>query len=145
MSIRRIVDATTTLTCTSFSPKATRLTMSIRAALSGFGFLRYSASSIAWSSGLFGRQYRATDEVTVEPGIPGTSSLLSSKRLVVYIRRKTVAHGVCRVNEKGKASLGRLCPRSIGTVVGLRRGSHVRSTRGRNVSVKARRERTRTE
>lgn len=35
------------LTCTSFSPRDTLLTISIRAALSGFGFRLYSASSVA--------------------------------------------------------------------------------------------------
>ena len=37
-------------TCTSFSPSATLLTMSRRAALSGFGFFKYSAFRMSSSS-----------------------------------------------------------------------------------------------
>lgn len=44
--------ASTVLTCTSFSPSATRFTISILEALSGFEFRSYSASRMAWSSGL---------------------------------------------------------------------------------------------
>lgn len=40
------------LTCTSFSPRETRFTISILADLSGLGFRSYSASRIAWSRGL---------------------------------------------------------------------------------------------
>jgi hypothetical protein len=38
------------LTCTSFSPRATLVTICRRAALSGLGFLRYSAFRISSSS-----------------------------------------------------------------------------------------------
>lgn len=49
---KELSEQSVVLTWTSFSPKAIRLTISDLEALSGFGFVSYSASRIAWSPGL---------------------------------------------------------------------------------------------
>lgn len=108
------------LTWTSFSPSATRLTMLIRSVLSGFGFFLYSASRMAWSSGL-GRvtnsAYTRADGLAgeLDPSrhvtsrhAPGSTPLLPSERLIVDAGWEILPQRVGRVHEKGEAVVGRL-------------------------------------
>jgi hypothetical protein len=95
-------------TWTSFSPSATRSTILVRAALSGFESLRNSSSRMAWSSGLSRMSahcHRVLGgiEKLEKLYIPSSSASLSRKRLIVDVWRQIVRYGILRMYKECEA------------------------------------------
>ena len=80
--------------------------MAILVALSGFGFLAYSASRIAWSSGLERRLTSFQSRNLLKYKLPSSSTPLPCERLIIDDWREVLIQGVLRMDKKGIAGLG---------------------------------------
>lgn len=91
------------LTWTSFSPRATRSTISILAALSGLGLRAYSASNMFWSSGLSVLDVSNVDFDNDDRLLPSAPTLLTGQRWIVYIWREITIQGILRMDQESIA------------------------------------------